>query len=310
VGDGAFVILVNQVASMFVMLAVGYALYRGGLVRDEGIGSLSNVVMFVASPALTIEAFQADFDAARLVSAAWCFGLTLALMALAALLAKVVYRHHDDVVARFGVVFSNMGFVGIPLVQSLLGTEYIFLISSCIAAFTLFAWTYGVLLISGGDRGQVSLRKVFTNPAVLAFFVGLALYVLCVSLPVPALLAVESLGAMNTGLAMVVLDAYLAQADLGALLRDASVYKVSLLRLVLVPVACSAVLALLPEAWVTFNARLVVLIAMATPLGAMTAMLASMYGADYRHAAGTVSVSTLLSLVTMPVVLTLGMAVL
>ena len=109
---------------------------------------------------------------------------------------------------------------------------------------------------------------------------------------------------------MIVLGCYLAQTRLGHIIRDLRIYKVSLLRLVVSPLLCCALLWLLPAQLISADVKMVVLITFATPVGAMCAMLSQKYGGNYEYGAGLVSLSTLLSLATMPLMLELGMIVL
>lgn len=264
------------------------------------------MVMYIASPALMVEAFVQPFDALHLYDAGVCSILTIATIAICALIAHVFYEDKESI-SQFGVVFSNTGFVGIPLVQHVLGEEYVFYVTICIAALTFFIWTYGVYLVTGSMK-EVSFKKIFTNPAVLSLFVGFALFISSATLPESVANATSTLGSINTGLAMIVLGCYLAQTKLSLVLKDLRIYKVSFLRLVVAPLAIFLMLLVLPSGFVTSDIKMVVLITFATPVGAMCAMLSQKYGADYEYGAGIVSLSTVLSLVSMPCILSLGMA--
>ncbi len=304
----SFTVLINQVLSMFVMLSVGYVAYRTKLVTKEGVGDLSRVVMYIASPAVMMASFLQPFDGTHLVNAGTCVVLSIIVIAICALVAQVAYRG-KEAISQFGVIFSNTGFVGIPLVQHILGEEYVFYVTVCIAVLTFLIWTYGVYLVCGSME-EVSLRKVFTNPAVVTLFIGFAFFLFSISLPEFIAGSLDTLGEVNTGLAMVVLGCYLAQTRLSLIAKDVRAYKVSFLRLVAAPLLTLLVLWLIPSSLVPSDIKMVVLITFSTPVGAMVAMLSQKYGANYEYGAGIVSLSTLLSLVTMPLVLGFGAAVL
>lgn len=293
---------------MFVMLAVGYIAYHAKVVTKEGVGDLSRVVMYVASPAVMVASFVQHFEMTHLVNGGLCVLLTCMVFAICIAVSLIVYRGTEPI-SRFGVIFSNTGFVGIPLVQHILGQEYVFYVTICIAVLTFVAWTYGVYLVTGSME-EVSLKKVFTNPAVVTLFVGFAIFLF--SIPMPEFLtgALDTLGEVNTGLAMVVLGCYLAQTKISLIIRDMRIYKVSVLRLVVAPALTLLALWIIPDAWIATDIKMVILITFSTPVGAMVAMLSQKYGANYEYGAGIVSLSTVMSLVTMPIVLGLGQAIL
>ena len=242
------------------------------------------------------------------MNAGACALLTIVILLMCALVARI-FCGGEGRISRFGVIFSNTGFVGIPLVQSILGQEYVLYVTVCIAVSIFFVWTYGVYLVTGSFQ-EVSLAKVLTNPAVTTLFLGFALFLLSVRLPDFLSVACSTLGSINTGGAMIVLGCYLAQTRLGHMMRDLRIYKVSLLRLVVSPLLCCALLWLLHVQLISADVKMVVLITFATPVGAMCAMLSQKYGGNYEYGAGLVSLSTLLSLATMPLMLELGMMVL
>lgn len=298
--------LVNQTASMFVMMAVGYLLFKLHMIDDGGVAQMSNVVLYVASPAVVLQSFVTEFSVEKLVGAAWCAALSALITLVAIGLTHAVYGSVRPI-SQMSVIFTNSGFIGIPLVQNVLGTEYVFYASICVAVVTVFLWTYGVFLVSH-DRDEISAKKVLTNPGVVVLFVGLAMFVLSIGLPEILSASVASLGNVNGGLAMVVLGAYLAQADIVALGRDKWVYLASFLKLLVVPLVFVVILRLVPG--LGLGVKLTLLITFATPSGGVTAMFSQKYGANYQYGVGLVSFSTLLSLASMPLVIGLALLVL
>ena len=211
-----------------------------------------------------------------------------------------------DRVGQFAVIFSNSGFVGIPIISGLLGPEYVFYVTITMAVGTFALWTYGVLLMSG-DKGQVSMKKIFTNPAVVALFIGLALFFAPVRLPGMVSQFLTGMGNLNTGLGMLVLGINLGSSNLGLLFTDRRLYKACAFRLLVVPAATILLCLAMP---VSAEIRMVLLIVEACPCGAVTSMLAQLYGGDFQYGTGLVIVTTLLSMATLPLVLTLALAVL
>lgn len=297
-------IMVMRTVAMFAMMAIGIILFKTRYVTNEGARQLANVALYVAGPAVIIQSLATDFDVQKLYGGLACSLLTAAFTMLGALVAWLFYRDRQRI-SQLGIMISNMGFMGIPLVQSVLGDEYVFYISACIAAQIPFMWTYGVWLASSGTA-KLEVRRILTNPAVVSVLVGIVLFALSVNLEGVALLTAHDLGSLNTGLAMLVLGCYLAQTDIRSLLRNANLYASVALRLLAIPIIVIAILAVLP---LDLPVKITLLIAFSAPCGTSTAMFSQMFGGDYRYGAGLVSVSTLLSLVLMPVMLGIGLVV-
>ena len=297
--------LIQQILVMLAMMAVGAVLVRVGMVDEAGTKQLSSIALYVATPAVIIQAFAIEFDPEQLVNALW-MGLffTLALVVSAAIAYLVCGK--ADRVGQFAVIFSNSGFVGIPIISGLLGPEFVFYVTITMAVGTFALWTYGVLLMSG-DKGQISMKKIVTNPAVIALLVGLALFFAPVRLPDMVAQFLTGMGNLNTGLGMLVLGANLGSSNLGLLFTDRRIYKACAFRLLVVPAVTILLCMVMP---VSAEIRMVLLIVEACPCGAVTSMLAQLYGGDFQYGTGLVIVTTLLSMATMPLILTLALAIL
>ena len=298
-------ILVQQILVMVAMMLVGVALIRAKMIDESGVKQMSNVAMYVATPAVIIQAFAIDYNPEQLVNGLWVAAFFSLALLLSAIVGRVLCGSADKV-GQFAVIFSNTGFVGIPIISSLLGPQYVFYVTMTMAVGTFVLWTYGIYLMSG-DMSQISFAKIVTNPAVIALAVGLVLFFAPVHLPAMATSVLTGLGNLNTGLGMLVLGANLGISNIGLMISDVRLYKASVLRLLLVPALVTATLFLMP---CPFEIKMTVLICEATPCGAVTSMLAQIYGSDYQYGTGLVIMTTLLSMATMPLVLSLAMNVL
>ena len=231
------------------------------------------------------------------------FFLSFTAAALALILSIAVSElllRKSDAVHRFGAAFSNAGFIGIPLVQMVLGAEAVFYVASFVAILNFLQWTYGVLIMTG-DRKTISLAKLKTNPILISFVVGMCLFLLPVHLPQPVMGMVGTIASMNGPLAMIVLGTYLAQVPLKDLLRSRDAYLCSLVRLLVIPALTVVLLKLYPG--MIPEIRMAILLAAAAPVGSNVAIFAQLYDADYRSAVCDVCLSTLASIVTMPLIM-------
>lgn len=296
-------IMVAQIVAMFMMMAVGAACYKAGFIDNAGSKVLTNIACYVSTPAVIVRALAVKFDPAVAFNVGIVVLVTCLLMVMCIVVARVAYGAGVNVVAQVGIIVSNMGFVGIPLVETVIGSEYVIYISATIAAQVVFIWTYCVWIVSH-DKENVSLKKIVTNPTIISVAVGFVLFAASCELTGIFGSFVNGIANLNTGVGMLLLGVFLAQSDLRALLRTRSIYKACFLRLVLTTGIAAVVLALAP---MPIACKAVVLIGFAAPCGTVSCMLPQLFGGDYRYGAGMVTISTLLSLITMPLMLMLGL---
>ena len=204
---------------------------------------------------------------------------------------------------QFGVVYGNNGFMGLPLVESVLGSGALIYGALSLAAFSLTSWTLGVLLMGG--RRAFSLKNAVLNPGVLGLAVSLVLFLTGLRFPFPIAGAISFLGDLNTPLAMVVIGAQLAASDLPAAFRQPVLYLASLLRLVVVPLLTA--LLLLPLGLSPGLYCALVLLS-AVPTAGTTSLFAQRFGRDTAPAVQFITLSTLLSIATLPLFAVLAQA--
>ena len=298
-------ILIKQILVMLVMMSVGVALTKLKMLDEHGVSQLSNVALYVATPAVVISSLAIEFDKAQLQVGGIVMLFYTGLLVLAVLVGRIGCGRADRV-GQFAVAFSNSGFVGIPLIQGILGDEYTFYVTMTMVVGTIVFWTYGVFLMSG-DKNEVSVKKILTNPNFIAVLIGLALFFAPIKLPYIIEQSLTGMKNLNTGLGMIILGAYLGQSNVMLMITDTRLYKACILRLIVAPLASILLLMLMPA---SFEVRMVLMIVAAAPAASATSMLAQKYGGDYQYGTGLSIGTTVLSMATMPAVLALAMQVL
>lgn len=296
-------IMVVQIVAMFMMMAVGAVCFKAGFITKEGSRVLTNISCYVSMPAVIVRALATKFDPTVAANMLSMVVVTCILMVVSIVVARVAYGADGNRVAQVGIIVSNMGFVGIPLVDHVVGPDYVIYISAVIAAQVLFIWTYCVWLISG-DAKDVSVKKIVTNPTIISVVIGFAMFLCSYELTGVLGSFVDGIANLNTGVGMLLLGVFLAQSDLRSLICTRSIYKASALRLLVVTGISAVVLAFTP---LSIACKAVVLIAFAAPCGTISCMFSQLFGGDYRYGSGLVTISTLLSLITMPLMLMLGL---
>lgn len=293
------VLLLRQNLVMLVYMMIGYFLYKKKLVSAGGSADIGRILLYIVMPAAILKSYLADFSRERLEGLLVSFLAALLSLLLSIAAARIAFSKEQGI-ERFGAAFSNAGFIGIPLVQMTLGEEAVFYVSSYVALLNILQWTYGLVTITG-DRSLISVKRLRTNPILLSFLAGIALFLLPVSLPETAENVVGTIAAMNGPLAMIVLGVYLGQVPLRSLFSGRVVYRCALVRLIVIPVLTMALLFVFPEKY--HMLKLTILIAASAPVGSNVSIFAQLYGQDYMQSVKEVTLSTLLCIITLPLIL-------
>lgn len=295
-------LLFRQNIIMFIYLLIGYSLYRRKLITAQGSGEIGKVLLYVIMPVAIMKSYMKEYSGEMLTGFLISLLAAFASLMLSMLVSTLVFRGKSTV-RQFGAAFSNAGFIGIPLVQMTLGDEAVFYVASFVALLNILQWTYGVFIITG-DKSQVSLKKITTNPIVISFIVGLLLFFLPVEIPEMVTNVIGTLAAMNGPLAMIILGAYLAQVRLKELFMDRLTYLCAAVRLLLIPVLTIVLFWVVPDKYGTI--RLAVMLAAAAPVGSNVAIFAQLFHKEYTDAVKDVCLSTLFSILTMPLIIGLA----
>ena len=297
-------ILLKQVLMMFLLTGIGFLLFKTGKISKEGSRTIGNILLFISLPAVIVNSFFVERSSERLAGLAISAGLALLILAVSIVISRLFFK--KDGIAAFAGAFSNPGFFGVPLIIAVIGDGAVFYIAAFIAFLNILQWSYGVFLLTG-ERGAVSAGKVLKAPFMIAILIGVFFFLTQLKLPDIAANALKNLANLNTPLAMFATGVYLAEVNLKKMFADRRCYMVSGIRLAVIPLIALALLSLVPAAY--HQVRLAVLIAAACPVGTNVAVYASLHDADYPYAVETVIISTVLSVVTMPLLILLAGAV-
>ena len=306
----------QQVAILFVLMGFGAVMRKAKFFKGNAIDGIVNVLILVVTPCLIVDVFQRPFDPSKLEGLGCAFALAVLIHVVLIVLSRFVVRHRDENVRRplrLAAVFSNAGFMGIPLEQAILGDVGVFYGVVYIVVFNLFMWSWGYGTMQNtsapGTRYQALSTKMWVNPGTVGLVLGAPLFFLSVKLPAVIGVPVHHMANLNTPLAMIVIGYALAGAEFGKVLRTGAVYVATVVRLVACPLL--AIAALYPfRAALDRNMMLAMVIAASAPVAAMVSMFAAKFRRDVDVSVAVVSGTTLLSILTMPVVIALAMAVL
>jgi Predicted permeases len=294
-----FVTIMNSVFVILLMIMIGYICKKLGYMNKEVTRGVTEILLNIAIPAIAISSFNQDLPASALSNAIILFIFAVVSYVASILLGAFLFKKYppdQKVVMRFILVFTNCGFMGYPVMESIFGSIGIFYASIYCVVFNLFLWTYGFMLFTGVSDRQ-TLKKALVNPGTLATVFGLVLLLTPLELPTFAAKLVTTVGGLTTPLAMIVIGAMLAEVKFSEMFQGIHVYYGAFLRLLVLPAAAYLVLKLLHVDQLTL-AACVMLTAM--PPASNTVIFAEKFERDSLLASKIVVLSTGLSIITIP----------
>ncbi len=289
----------QKIVQLFGIVLLGVIASKTKLLGDKAAQSLSKVLLYIVTPCVIIDAYNRPFDKALFTELLQALFLSVFLLVVAMLISRFWFKGEsaEARIERLSAVYSNCGYMGLPLAYAVLGSKGVFITTAFIAVFNIFVWTHGVTVFRDSELSLKGLRKILTTPAILGSIFGILIFALGWQLPEMVAEPVRMVGAMNTPLAMIVAGINIAGADVLKTLRNKRIYKVLAAKLLVYPLLTAGILALIPWA---FDVRFTIFLAMASPTATVITLLANNFGKDPRYAAEIFTISTLLSLVTIP----------
>ena len=293
---------------MFAEMAVGFLLIRTKALQHDGAKTLSKLVVTIFLPANIINSFNTEFSMQMLMKFAQIFGTAIFTIAASMALNRILWKKSPAEhlpVLQYGTLCSNSGYLGNAVADSVYGAEGLMYTQIYLIPIRLFMWSVGLSYFAKGGGKKDAVRRVLTHPCIIAVAIGLLRMLLKIPFPEALNTTLSSLGRCSTPAVMLFLGMILGEEGFKKLLSPLTV-KYSLVRLVLIPVIVMIPCVLLKlEPIVT---GLTVLLA-AMPAGSNTAVLAEQYDVDVEFAADCVVLSTILSILILPLWVFLATAV-
>ena len=297
-------VVLKQTVTMFLLMAVGFVLYRSGKLTDKGNGELGTILLYVTLPCVIVNSYLTEATRENITAFGITLGVSVVIIALSILASRFAFGFKRRT-EHFCSAFSNAGFIGIPVIEAALGASAVFYVASFIAILNVMQWVYGAPIMSEDGKNKMS-AKLWQNPVLIASVIGIVLFF--TQLPLPGVIkgGITFFKNMNTPLAMLILGAYLAKTRFVELFTDKWAYICSGFRLVAVPIICFAALSLMPARFL--DIKLAILIAASAPVGSNAPIFAERSGRDSAPSVRCVSMSTVFSIITLPVLIAIARA--
>lgn len=295
-------ILLKQIIMMFIFMLIGVMLYKRKKLTVQGSKEFGNLLLYVVIPLVIIKSFCVEKTDIRVQGLFLSAMLSVLSLLLAITISYLLFKkvHPLD---NFASCFSNAGFIGIPLVQAAIGENAVFYIAAYIALLNILQWTYGLFIMTQ-DQRVISFKKLFMNPIVISTILGCVIFFCKLPMPEMGNTLLQAVAGLNTPLAMLISGVYLAQISFLSMFHDKKLFFSSMVRLLIIPLFTLCMMRLFP--FISKEIRLAILIAASAPVGSNIAIFASLYDKEYLYSVKTICLSTILSMITLPFIITIA----
>ncbi len=302
---------VQQVIVLFLLIVAGLFVKKKGIVTDHINAEVSNLVINICLPSFIIASMAFDFSVEVLVNSGMLVVLSFIIYGVSIILSRILTRalkiqgaQRD--VYEYIAVFSNCGFMGYPVLHAVFGEEAVFYAAIYNLAFNVLVWSYGVFIMQRSHRADAEHRSVWqtlkasVNPAMVAVLVGFTMFVTGIKLPDPIHQTLKMIGSMTTPLSMMFIGFILAEVHPRELFNDWKDFILTAHRLIVIPVLTYFTLSTLGITGVTLYIPVVIT---AMPAAANSAIIASRYHSDFKLASKLIFITTLFSIISIPVII-------
>jgi predicted permease len=294
--------ILNQVIVLFLIMVVGYFARKRNIINSQVNKGLSELLLRITLPFMIVASFNYSYSKDMLYNAFILFIYSMIMHGSLVFISKLLYYkypHKVKSVLRYITVFSNCGYMGYPVVESVFGKVGVFYAAIFNIPFNILSWTVGIMFFTG-EKDFKAAKKVLLNPGILSVLIGLVLFIFSIKLPLPVYKTLESIGSITTPLSMIIVGSMLAEMNIRDVFAGFEIYYGCVVRLIVIPIIVIAILKL-------FGAKDVLLgiptLIAAMPAAANTAIFAEKYGGDSLFASRIIFVTTMLSSLTIPIII-------
>jgi len=285
---------------LFLYMLCGIYLSKRKLLREDNREALVRLMMDVTMPLMILDAFNKPTTREEILASLWVMVIAFAGCVVTGLIGLMLWKNQPEnkkKVLMYASMFSNAGNAGLPIISLVFGPTGVFYASMYLIPPRILQWTVGLGLFVKPQKGGW-VKNVLLNPMVIMIYIGVILMATGWQITGVFGSAIDSLGSMTSPLSMILIGATLANMN-PRVFMDKSVLYTSFCRLIAFPVLMAFLLKPLHVDPMIMN---ICVILLAMPAAANTAAMAERYGGDYKFASAVVSVSTLLSVITVPII--------
>ena len=297
-------VVFQTMLKLFLLLVLGFVLFKCHIFDEYTNKKISALIVNVASPMLIISSIAGGEGSNKSI-VFLMIGAGILMYIGFIILGKIINRifpfpKKDWPVYECMVVFANTGFMGYPVLLDVFGQEAVFYASLIHMAFNFFVYTYAIMCLTKGDDSEFKLNfKQLLTPGIILIFVGIFIYLFDIQLPSVLMDTINSVGSLTAPLSMMMIGSSLAVYPIKDSFTDWRSYVFAFVRLMIVPFVTMLICRLIHIDPYYAN---ITIITNAMPVGSMVLMLATQYNANVKIVTRNIVVSTLLSVITIPIV--------
>lgn len=303
-----FLTVFEQVIVLLLLVLLGSLLTKFKILNGTAAKGMTDIVLTFVTPCVIIKSFIREFDQKTFKAILLSFLAAFCIHIGFILISSLLFSKSEDSkkrVYRFALIFSNCGFMSLPLQEAVLPENGVLYGASFIAIFNLFTWSYGIIEMSG-DKKYMSPKKLLLNPGIIGLCIGIAIFLLQIPVISPLKLTIEHMASLNTPLPMIIIGYHLANSNIIDGIRNVRCILAVIMRLIALPLAALGVMYI---CGMRGDLLISMMIAACAPTAAITTMFASKFEKDVSLSVNIVSISTVFSLITMPLIITFTQAI-
>lgn len=300
-------LLMNQIIQLFIMIFMGFIIVKAKLLKAEDSKILSVIVLYLIIPCVIINAFQVDYTPQTvkglLIALAGSVMTQVILLIVVSILGRVFHLNEVEVAS---IYYSNSGNLIVPIVMFILGKEWVLYGCVFMSVQLVFIWTHCKKIIS--RESVYDWRKIVLNINMISIAIGIVLFLTRIHLPAIINNTLSAVGSMIGPASMIVTGMLFAGMDFKQIFANKRVYFVSFFRLIIVPVIALFLIKCSQLSTFSSNGNklmLIVFLAIITPSASTVTQMCQVYGNDSQYASAINVVTTLLAIITMPLMVML-----
>ena len=295
-------VVINQMIQLFLIIGLGYFMQKKKILNDELNTKLNFIVISITTPALIFSSVCTTSISEKsmvIYTLAIATAVYVALPVISFVLVKLMrIPMHQKGLYMFMTIFSNTGFMGYPIMKALFGNDAVFYTALFNILFNLEVFTLGVILINYGNDVKMKLNpKNLLSPGVVASIIAIFIYFLDVIAN-----SCGMVGDMTTPLAMMIIGATLANIKVKELFTELRLYYFTIVKQVILPIAVFPIIAYFIKDPLIQG---ITLVNLAMPVANSAVLFAKEYGGDVELAAKSIFITTLVSVFTIPLIVSL-----
>lgn len=301
------ILLMEQIIQLFLMIFMGFLIVKAKLLNSEDSKILSIIVLYLIIPCVIINAFQVDYTPQTvkglLIALVGSVMTQVILLIVVSILGRVFHLNEVEVAS---IYYSNSGNLIVPIVTFILGKEWVLYGCVFMSVQLVFIWTHCKKIIS--RESTYDWRKIVLNINMISIAIGIVLFLTRIHLPAIINNTLSAVGSMIGPASMIVTGMLFAGMDFKQIFANKRVYFVSFFRLIIVPVIALFLIKCSQLSTFSSNGNklmMIVFLAIITPSASTVTQMCQVYGNDSQYASAINVVTTLLAIVTMPLMVML-----